>query len=184
MHKMPRDQKNEFGSNLCGLNYQTTRTRTHGPLTTASSFRSRYMLIITTDFSRYTWFFFLKKKSDTLSKFQQFKTMTKLQGNFKFKTMRLDKRGEYTSNASISFCETSRIVKQLTQTHPSSKRCCLAKEPEFNGKGSLHGIQKQSSYFTLDRGRPDSKLFRQSNCYTRQQRRFSFQPLHRTQVFV
>lgn len=88
-----------------------------GPLTTASSSGSRYMLTITDDFSRYTWLFFLKKKSDTLSKFQQFKTMIELQGNFKLKTIRSDRGGEYTSSAFISFCETSGIVRQLTQAH-------------------------------------------------------------------
>lgn len=65
------------------------------PLTTASSSGSRYMLTITDDFSRYTWLFFLKKKSDTLSKFQQFKAIIELQENFKPKTIRLDRGGEY-----------------------------------------------------------------------------------------
>lgn len=97
-----------------------------GPLTTASSSGSRYMLTITDDFSRYTWLFFLKKKSDTLSKLQQFKTMIESPGNFKLQTIRSDRGGECTLSAFISFCETSGIVRLATYpgSHSSSKWCC------------------------------------------------------------
>lgn len=88
-----------------------------GPLSSTSISGSRYILTITDGFSRYTWFFFLKRKSETLARFRQFKTMIEVQFNFKLKAVRSDRGGEYTSHDFVKFCEDSGIARQLTQAH-------------------------------------------------------------------
>jgi len=45
-----------------------------GSFSTASFFGSRYFVTFTNDFSRKTWVYSLKKKSDALSAFKTFKT--------------------------------------------------------------------------------------------------------------
>ena len=78
---------------------------------------SRYMLSFTNDFSRFSWIYFLKRKSDTLLRFQQFKAMVELQSSHKLKAIRSDNGGEYISHAFIRFCDDSGILRQLTQTY-------------------------------------------------------------------
>lgn len=69
-----------------------------GPLSTRSLADSRYIFTITNDYSRFTWLFFLKHKSETLSKFRQFKATVELQENCRIKIIRSDRGGEYISN--------------------------------------------------------------------------------------
>lgn len=88
-----------------------------GPISTPSPSGSRYIMTFTDDFSRYTCLFFLKLKSETLSKFQQFKSMIERQGNIRIKAIRSNSGGEYTSKAFVNFCEESRISRKLTQAH-------------------------------------------------------------------
>lgn len=88
-----------------------------GPLSVNSLRGSRYILTITDDFSRFTWLFFLKHKSETLSKFRQFKATQELQSNHRIKIIRSDRGGEYISQDFINFCNDSGIVRQLTQAH-------------------------------------------------------------------
>lgn len=44
-----------------------------GPIRTPSFFGSTYMFILVDDYSRYTWVYFIKQKSDALSKFHEVK---------------------------------------------------------------------------------------------------------------
>lgn len=88
-----------------------------GPLSVPSLAGSCYILTITDDYSRFTWLFFLKHKSETLSKFRQFKATQELQSVHRIKIIRSDKGGEFTSKAFINFCSDLGIVRQLTQAH-------------------------------------------------------------------
>ena len=47
-----------------------------GPVKQASIGGMRYMVTFIDDFSRYLWVFFMKEKSETLSKFKEFKSTT------------------------------------------------------------------------------------------------------------
>ena len=46
-------------------------------------------------YSKFTWIYFLKNKSETFSVFQQFKTMTELQFDTKIKSVQTDWGGEF-----------------------------------------------------------------------------------------
>lgn len=88
-----------------------------GPLSSKSLSGSRYLLTITDDFSRYTWVYFLKQKSETLERFKAFKNMIELQSGHRIKAIRSDNGGEYISRDFIRFCENAGILRQLTQTY-------------------------------------------------------------------
>ncbi|KAH9670375.1 retrovirus-related pol polyprotein from transposon TNT 1-94-like protein [Citrus sinensis] len=57
----------------------------------------RYMVTFIDDFSRYVWVFFMKEKSDTFSKFKEFRESTEREVGKKFRCLRSDNGGEYSS---------------------------------------------------------------------------------------
>ena len=59
---------------------------------------SRYILTFIDDFSRYTWVFFLKKKSEVCENFYELKALIKNASRLKIKILRSDNGGEYVSN--------------------------------------------------------------------------------------
>ena len=75
---------------------------------------SRYFLTFTDDFSRYSFEYFLKNKSDVLQYLKEFVTMVEKQTGKSVKILRLDNRVEYTNNAMSSFLREKRILRQLT----------------------------------------------------------------------
>ena len=59
---------------------------------------SRYLLTFIDDFSRYTWVFFLKKKSEVCEKFSELKALIENASGIKIKILRYDNGEEYISN--------------------------------------------------------------------------------------
>ena len=68
-----------------------------GPQTTPSFSGALYMLVLVDDFSRYTWVYFLKLKSECLSIFRDWVTMVEKEKDHKVISLRLDNGGEFTS---------------------------------------------------------------------------------------
>lgn len=66
-------------------------------------------------FSRYTWIYFVKQKSETLSIFKQFKTLVELQLNKKIKSVQSDWGGEFRSFT--QYLATFGIVHRLICPH-------------------------------------------------------------------
>ncbi|KAJ4751816.1 polyprotein [Rhynchospora pubera] len=85
-----------------------------GPMETESFGGSKYFLLFIDDFSRMTWVFFLKNKSETLEHFKKFKAMTEKQTGKQLKVLRSDRGGEYQSKEFNQFCEKEGIHHQLT----------------------------------------------------------------------
>lgn len=61
------------------------------------------MLILVDDHSRYTWVYFIKQKSDALSKFQKFKETMEGVFGLKIKRLQTDNGGEFISNDFFNF---------------------------------------------------------------------------------
>jgi len=55
-----------------------------------SSMGFNYYVSFVDAYSRYTWIYFLKQKSETLSVFKQFKSLVELQLNQKMKSIQTD----------------------------------------------------------------------------------------------
>jgi hypothetical protein len=70
------------------------------------------------DFTRFTWFFPLKHKSQVLASFQHYKNTMENHLDTSIKTLRTDCGGEYTNN---EFCSQSSIFHQFTCPHTSQQ---------------------------------------------------------------
>ena len=67
------------------------------PMQTKSLGGSHYFLTFIDDYSRKTWVYFLMKKYETFSKFEEFKAMVEKQSGHQIKILRSDRGGEYDS---------------------------------------------------------------------------------------
>ncbi|KAE8665979.1 tir-nbs resistance protein [Hibiscus syriacus] len=74
----------------------------------------RYMVAFIDDFSRYVWVFFMKEKSDTFSKFKEFRDSAEGEVGKKICYLRTDNRGEYRSSEFSQYLRECRIRHQYT----------------------------------------------------------------------
>ena len=94
-----------------------------GPMPVPSLAGARYILMLIDDHSRYTWLYFLGKKSDTYDKFKNFKALVKNQSDKKIKVLRTDGGGEFTSDEFEDYLSEHGIHHEKT----------VAYTPEQNG---------------------------------------------------
>ena len=80
-------------------------TDVYGTFSVASTAKHRYYVIFVDDFSLKCWIFFMQKKSETYSKFCEFKALVEESGK-KVKDLRSDNGGEYISDEFKDFCKT------------------------------------------------------------------------------
>ncbi|KAI3509833.1 hypothetical protein L1887_25356 [Cichorium endivia] len=85
-----------------------------GPVKQTSVSGMRYMLTFIDDYSRYVWVFFMKEKSDTFSKFKEFKITVEGEVGMKIRCLRSDNGGEYTSEEFKQYLKECGIRHQYT----------------------------------------------------------------------
>ena len=73
-----------------------------------------YYVSFIDDFSRNTWIYFLKKKSEVFDGFKEFKALVENQTEKKIKVLRTDNCGEFCSKEFEEFCKKCGIVRQKT----------------------------------------------------------------------
>eukprot|EP00253_Pinus_taeda_P034923 PITA_34923 len=66
------------------------------------------------DFSRNTWTYFLKKKSEVFDRFKEFKALVENQTEKKIKVLRTDNGGEFCGKEFEEFCKKCGIARQKT----------------------------------------------------------------------
>ena len=98
-------------------------TDVYGPMRTPSHENNRYFILFIDDFSRMTWVYFLKEKSEVFGVFKKFKALAENQSGKRIKVLRSDRGKEYTSREFERFCEDEGIERQLT----------VAYSPQQNG---------------------------------------------------
>jgi len=69
-----------------------------GPFSVALKAKHRYYVIFFYDFSRKCWILFMQKKSETFSKFCEFKALVEKESRKQVKALRSDNGGEYICN--------------------------------------------------------------------------------------
>ena len=89
-------------SNVCG----------HMPSTSLRGYE--YYVTFIDDYSRKTWIYFLKTKSEVFGKFNEFKALIENHSKRRIKTLRSNNGGEYTSKEFETFCNEARIKRELT----------------------------------------------------------------------
>ncbi|KAG9454135.1 hypothetical protein H6P81_007039 [Aristolochia fimbriata] len=96
---------------------ELVHTNIAGPFEVTSLGGNRYYLTFIDDFSRYTWVYFLKEKSEALNKLKEFKALAKNQRRKYIKVLRSDRGGEYTLKAFEEFCKENGILHQFTASY-------------------------------------------------------------------
>ena len=76
-----------------------------------------YYVTFIDDYSRKTWIYFLKAKSEVFERFWDFKTLVEKQTGKKIQVLRIDNGGEYTSNEFIDYFLAAQIKKEHTMPH-------------------------------------------------------------------
>jgi hypothetical protein len=69
-----------------------------GPFPHPSIRKARFVLIFVDDFSRFTWIYFLRKKSEVFQHLKDFKALVETQSRKKIKVLRTDNGGEYVNH--------------------------------------------------------------------------------------
>ena len=88
-----------------------------GPLRPLSNRQNRYFLTFIDDYSRKTWVYFLKRKSEVFEYFKEFKAFVEKQSGYRIKALRSDQGGEYTSDAFEEFLKQQGIKHQFTPAY-------------------------------------------------------------------
>ncbi|PWA57377.1 copia-type polyprotein [Artemisia annua] len=96
---------------------QLIHTDLCGPITPPSHGKNLYFMLLIDDFSRKTWVYFLKEKSQAFEAFKIFKAMVEKEKGLKIKSMRSDRGGEFLSKEFNKFCEDNGIRRFLTASY-------------------------------------------------------------------
>eukprot|EP00253_Pinus_taeda_P001647 PITA_01647 len=101
---------------MCLLQASTPLQLVHsdlcGPLPIVSFSGYKYFLTFIDDFSRRTWVYFLKLKSEVFNIFLAFKAFVEKQSGHQILKLRSDNGGEYVNNNFINFCTKHGIQMQ------------------------------------------------------------------------
>lgn len=76
-----------------------------GPMNTESLGENTYFLLFTDDYSRMTWVYFVKNKSESFECFIKFKAFVEKQSGKCIKVLHTDRGGEFLSHKFNTFCE-------------------------------------------------------------------------------
>jgi transposase InsO family protein len=87
-----------------------------GPITTVSN-KFHYFVTFVDDFSRMTWLFLMKNRSELFAIFQIFRNMIKTQFAQKIRILRSDNAKEYMSHSFASYLSNKGIIHQTSCAH-------------------------------------------------------------------
>jgi transposase InsO family protein len=85
-----------------------------GPLSSHSFSGCNYFLTSIDDFSRRTWFYFLKLKSKVFDNFLAYNALVEKQSGCQLQRLRTNNEGEYVKNKFTSYCIAQGIQMQHT----------------------------------------------------------------------
>ncbi|GJY83497.1 retrovirus-related pol polyprotein from transposon TNT 1-94 [Tanacetum coccineum] len=87
-----------------------------GPMRTESLVKSKYFMLLIDDFSRMSWVYFFKYKSESFDCFKKFKALVEKQSGRSIKVLRTDRGGEFLSQEFNDFCERHKLARK-SQKH-------------------------------------------------------------------
>ena len=85
-----------------------------GPISSTYLSGFEYYITCIDDYSRKTWIYFLKAKSEVFEKFKELKALIENLSDKRIKTLRSENGGEYTSKEFEAFCKDVGIKRELT----------------------------------------------------------------------
>ena len=94
MHKFPLNKHDIQSTSML----QIVHSDVWGPAPITSFFEYNYYVVFIDDFTRFTWFFLLKQKSELFDVFKHFKNLVENQYSSKIKILRSDNDGVYINS--------------------------------------------------------------------------------------
>ncbi|WVZ01111.1 hypothetical protein V8G54_027180 [Vigna mungo] len=85
-----------------------------GPMETPTLSGNRYFVTFVDEFSRMTWVFLIKLKSEALEVFKRYKNQVENESERQIKLLRTDGGGEYTSHEFKKYCSDQGIIHEIT----------------------------------------------------------------------
>ena len=85
-----------------------------GPVDVPSLGKSMHYVSFIDDFSRNTWIYFLRKKSEVFAKFKEFRDLVENESKKKIKVSRTNNGGELCANGFKEFCRKCSIARHKT----------------------------------------------------------------------
>jgi hypothetical protein len=113
MHQLPFP----VSTNKVTKPFQLVHADLWGPAPSVSLNGFRFYLVLVDEFTKFTWVYLLKHKSDTFVTFQQFTALVQTQFQHSIQTFRTDCGGEFTSTEFNTFCANKGIIHQLSCPH-------------------------------------------------------------------
>ena len=114
MHRLPHTALKDIKSKE---RLQLVHTDVCGPMQTQSFGGSSYFITFTDDHSRYCKTYFLRKKSEALEKFKEFKVAVEKETGMTIKALRADRGGEYMSEEFKQFLKECGIRSEPTAAY-------------------------------------------------------------------
>ncbi|GJV59908.1 putative ribonuclease H-like domain-containing protein [Tanacetum coccineum] len=124
--KATLDESNLWHRRLGHINFKTMNKLVRGNLVRVSMKsinKKSYCLVVTDDFSRFSWVFFLATKDETPEILKNFITGIENQTDHKVKTIRCDNGTEFKNRIMNEFCEMKGIRREFS----------VARTPQQNG---------------------------------------------------
>jgi transposase InsO family protein len=110
-----------------------------GPVSVPSLGKSVYYVSFIDDFSRNTWIYFLRKKSEVFDRFKEFKALVENQTEKIIKVLRTDNGREFCGNEFEEFCKKCGIERKKTTPYtPQQEWSCRKDEHDTDGKSKVH----------------------------------------------
>ncbi|GJR08377.1 retrovirus-related pol polyprotein from transposon TNT 1-94 [Tanacetum coccineum] len=88
-----------------------------GPVTPRSINHEKYTLVIVDEYSRYTWVYFLKKKSQAPETIMSFIKRVENQNDIKVKQLRTNNGTEFRNSILVNFCDEKRISQNFSSPY-------------------------------------------------------------------
>ncbi|GJZ52717.1 retrovirus-related pol polyprotein from transposon TNT 1-94 [Tanacetum coccineum] len=88
-----------------------------GPVTPRSINHEKYTLVIVDEYSRYTWVYFLKKKSQALETIMSFIKRVENQNDVKVKQLKTNNGTEFRNSTLVNFCDEKGISQNFSSTY-------------------------------------------------------------------
>ena len=92
-----------------------------GPASVPSLGKYVYYVSFIDDFSRNTWIYFLRNKSEVFDRFKEFKALVENQTEKKIKVLRTDNGGEFCKKEFEELCKKCGITRQNTNSYTPQK---------------------------------------------------------------
>jgi hypothetical protein len=98
LRKHPQEKFDKEKSHRASAPLDLIHSDLMGPFLRPSISKARFVLIFFYDFSRFTWIYFLRKKSEVFQHLKDFKALVETQSRKKIKFLRNDNGGEYVNH--------------------------------------------------------------------------------------